>query len=99
MSDQPAIVPGKPVTIWVNGEALEARLGQTIGAAMLAAGRRTVRHTRKAGKPRGLFCAMGTCFDCVVTVNGTPGMRACMTPVETGMRVSTPVRFESLERA
>lgn len=98
MSETLGIVPGKRVTIWVDGQALEAHLGQTVGTAMLAAGKRTLRRTRKAGQPRGLFCAMGTCFDCVVTVNGKPRMRACMTPVEADMQVHTPVQFESLRR-
>jgi len=92
--DRDAILPGAPVTLWVDGRAIEARLGQTVGAALLAQGVRTLRHTRKQGKPRGLFCAMGICYDCVLTVNGKPGVRACMTYVEPGMKVSLPRQFE-----
>ncbi len=89
-----AISPGEPVTLWVDGRAIEARLGQTVGAALLAQGVRVLRHTRKLGRPRGLFCAMGICYDCVLTVNGKPGMRACMTYVAPGMKIGLPRKFE-----
>ncbi|MCC7485223.1 MAG: (2Fe-2S)-binding protein [Burkholderiales bacterium] len=52
---------GEPVTLTVNGQPVRAYLGQSVAAALLAAGHRTLRHTRHAGKPRGLFCAMGAC--------------------------------------
>lgn len=84
---------GGPVTIEVDGEPLEARAGETIATALLADGRRTLRQTRIGGRPRGLFCAMGICFDCIVTVNGQGGVRACMARVEPGLRVMLPSRF------
>ena len=46
------------------------------------------RHT-PTGAPRGIFCGMGVCFDCLVTVDGLAEQRACMTPVRRGMRVQT----------
>ena len=92
------IIAGAAVTLQVDGQPLPARRGQTVAAAMLAAGQRILRHTRKAGKPRGLFCAMGVCFDCVMTINGNAGVRACMTRVEDGMQVSSPVQFKPYER-
>lgn len=70
-----------------NGTPVEAHEGETIGAALLAAGWRTLRHTPRTREPRGLFCAMGVCFDCLVTVDGRPGLRACMTPVRDGLVV------------
>lgn len=93
MKDAATITPGAPVTLWIDGQAIEARLGQTVGAALLAHGVRVLRHTRKQGRPRGLYCAMGICYDCVLTVNGKPGMRACMTYVEAGMKITLPRRF------
>ena len=92
------IVPGASVTLQLDGKPLPARRGQTVAAAMLAAGQRVLRHTRRTGKPRGLFCAMGVCFDCVMTIDGEPGVRACMTKVEEGMRVISPVQFKPYER-
>jgi len=56
-------------------------------AALLAAGRRSTRVTARAGEPRGYFCGMGVCHDCLVTADGLPNVRACMTPVKEGLRV------------
>lgn len=76
------------VLIEVDGEQIAARPGTTVAAALLAAGRRTWRRTAH-GAPRGLFCGMGVCFDCLVTVDGAPDVRACATSVVPGMRVET----------
>ena len=81
----------------MDGQPIEVRAGETIATALLAQGRRTLRHTRVKGRPRGLFCAMGICFDCIVTVNGQSSVRACVTPVEPGMQVSLPTRFVGQE--
>ena len=86
------IAPGEAVTFTVDGVALEARRGQTIAAALYASGCRVFRTTRINGKPRGLDCGMGVCFDCVVKVNGETA-RACIKPVEDGMTVTLPARF------
>ena len=71
-------------TFTLDGEPVEARPGQTVAAALLAAGHRTLRETRVHGRPRGLFCGIGACFDCLVVHNGVPGTRACLTPVAQG---------------
>lgn len=63
------------VWITVDGVDLEGRDGQTIAGVLLGAGRRTWRTT--AGQERGIFCGMGICQDCVLTVNGVEGVRAC----------------------
>ncbi len=98
VNNESKIIPGASVTLQLDGKPLPARRGQTVAAAMLAAGQRVLRHTRHAGKPRGLFCAMGVCFDCVMTIDGKAGVRACMTKVEDGMQVSSPVQFKPYER-
>jgi predicted molibdopterin-dependent oxidoreductase YjgC len=92
------IIPGAIVTLELDGVPLPARRGQTVATAILAAGRRVLRRTRRAGKPRGVFCAMGVCFDCVMTIDGKAGVRACMTKVEDGMDVRSPVQFKAYER-
>ena len=74
--------------IEVDGRPLPAEAGQTVAAALIAAGIVVFRHT-PAGAPRGIFCGMGVCFDCLVTVDGLAEQRACMTPVQRGMRVQT----------
>lgn len=74
--------------IQVDGQALPARHGQTVAAVMIAAGRQIFRWTA-SGAPRGVFCGMGVCFDCIVTIDGMPDQRACVTPALPGMRVDT----------
>jgi len=80
--------------IEVNGQLVPARQGQTIAAVLLSAGRRVWRRTQR-GDPRGLFCGMGVCFECLVTVDGMDGQRACMTLAEPGMQVQMAVGEES----
>ena len=70
-----------------GGREIAAEPGQSIGAALIAAGQRSWRSTRHAGEPRGIFCGIGICFDCLVTVNGRPNQRACLTEVVQGDRV------------
>lgn len=77
------------VTITVDGEPVQARAGDTVAAALVAAGRLALRRTLRGGAPRGVFCGMGICFDCVVRVNGLDGVRSCLTPVAEGMRVES----------
>ena len=77
------------VTITVDGTDVPAMSGETIAAALLAAGIRVNRHTQKLHEPRGLFCAIGQCTDCVMVVNGIPNVKTCVTPVSDGMRVET----------
>ncbi len=63
--------------------------GQTVAAALWAAGERSWRTTRDRGAPRGLFCGIGVCFDCIVTIDGVPNQRACLVPTRPGMVVRT----------
>jgi threonine dehydrogenase-like Zn-dependent dehydrogenase len=76
---------GEAATILVGGRPVECSVGDTVAAALVAAGELTCRLTRQ-GDPRGVFCGMGVCHDCVMTVDGT-AMRTCMTPVRDGLRV------------
>lgn len=78
-------------TIEVDGELVQAYAGESVAAVLAACGRRSFRETDGHRAPRGLFCGMGICFDCLVTVNGEPNVRACMTTVEEGMTVETGV--------
>lgn len=63
--------------------------GQTLGAALMAAGISSWRTTRRRAEPRGLFCGIGVCYDCIVTVDGLRSRRACVTPAHDGQVVST----------
>ncbi|WP_433532254.1 (2Fe-2S)-binding protein [Micromonospora sp. CA-263727] len=75
--------------ILFDGTPLPCRDGWTIGAALTAAGVRSWRTTRHGQRPRGLFCGIGICFDCLVTVNGQPALRACLVPASPGDDVRT----------
>ncbi|WP_158930603.1 FAD-dependent oxidoreductase [Acidisphaera sp. S103] len=84
----PTIRPTGPmISFQFDGQPIDALEGETIAAALSAAGITTLRHTA-SGAPRGVFCGMGACFDCVVTVNGRIGQRACLTPAQDGMQVT-----------
>jgi aerobic-type carbon monoxide dehydrogenase small subunit (CoxS/CutS family) len=72
--------------ITVNGAVIETRAGVPLGA-VLHQHDAVLRHTARRGAPRGIFCGMGVCFDCLVTVDDRPNVRACITPVRDGMRV------------
>lgn len=63
--------------------------GQTVGAALWAHGMRSWRTTRFGGRPRGLFCGIGVCFDCLVEIGGRPDRRACLEPAADGLVVRT----------
>ena len=71
-------------TFSFDGDQITAEPGQSVGAALIAAGYRSWRTTRHQGKPRGVFCGIGICFDCLVVVNGRPNQRACQTEVRDG---------------
>jgi predicted molibdopterin-dependent oxidoreductase YjgC len=77
--------------ITVDGRPIAAIAGEPIAAALLAAGIRKFRVTPRFGSPRGLFCGIGRCTDCVMTVDGRPNVRTCVTPVKDGMIVETQI--------
>lgn len=79
----------RTVTITVDGRPIEALEGEPILAALLAKGIRVNRITKKNHEPRGLFCGIGRCTDCVMVVNGVPNVRTCVTPVAEGMIIET----------
>ena len=83
------VARGPALRITVDGEAVPAYEGESLAAALLAAGRRFTRWTARAGEPRGYFCGMGACHDCLLTVDGRPNVRACMTPVREGLVAET----------
>ena len=78
---------GKNVKIFFEGAEITAEVGEPIAVALLAAGIKDFRLTRKRHEPRGVYCANGRCTDCMMVVNGQSNVRACITPVIEGMRV------------
>lgn len=80
---------GAALTLFVDGRRIEAHAGESIAAVLLVEGSPVLRRSSRLAAPRSVFCGMGVCFECLVTVNGRPNLRACMTPAEEGMRVET----------
>lgn len=78
---------GEKVSFIYNGQVVEGYSNETIAAALHAAGIRELGHSSKLHRPRGLFCAIGNCSSCFMTVNGEPNVRVCVTRVEDGMVV------------
>jgi NADH dehydrogenase/NADH:ubiquinone oxidoreductase subunit G len=70
--------------ITFNGNAIPFEPGETVAAALLAAGIRSWRTNRRESAPRGLFCGIGACYDCLVTINDSPPLRACLAPASDG---------------
>jgi predicted molibdopterin-dependent oxidoreductase YjgC len=81
----------RPLWISVDGERIEGIAGQSLAGVMLAAGRLSWRRTA-SGAPRGVFCGIGACFDCLVTVDGERDVRACRRPAFDGAVVRTQER-------
>lgn len=68
----------------VDGVAVDAVPGQTVAGLLIGLGRQSWRETRREGRPRGVFCGIGVCFDCLVVVNGVPDVRACQRTLAPG---------------
>lgn len=81
------------VAVRFEGRAIAAFEGDNLAAVLLGAGEVVLRHSPVSGAPRGAFCMMGVCFDCLVEIDGIPGQQACMSLVRDGM----DVRRDTLE--
>jgi predicted molibdopterin-dependent oxidoreductase YjgC len=79
----------KEIEIVFDGKKVKAFEGEMIATALMAAGIKTFRYTSKKEEPRGIFCAIGRCTDCVMEVDGVSNVRTCVTPVKAGMIVNT----------
>lgn len=79
----------KVVEFNYDGQTIFGLEGEPIAIALEAAGVMIHRYTKKYHKPRGIFCAIGRCTDCVMVVDGKPNIRTCITPLKEGMTVQT----------
>lgn len=77
------------VTFQFDGQIYEGYEGDTIASALLAHGIRTLRYHEQSGNPRGIYCNIGHCFECRVTVDGTTNIRACLTLIQKNMVVES----------
>lgn len=78
-----------PVVVTIDDVDCEVRAGDSVAAALFASGRRASRTSAVSGAPRGPFCMMGVCFDCLVVIDDVPNQQACMVTVAAGMRIRT----------
>lgn len=84
MSDTHPVRGNESGSVTVDGVVVPVRPGQTVAGVLLGMGRTSWRSTRRDGRPRGVFCGIGVCFDCLVVVNGVPDVRACLRTVTDG---------------
>jgi len=82
------------VEVMFCGEGLRLPQGANLAAALLAAGVDVFRNTPVSGAPRGPFCMMGACFDCLVEIDGTV-RQACMIEVSEGLQITKPHQTEA----
>jgi D-hydroxyproline dehydrogenase subunit gamma len=80
-------VAGETVTSTVDGSSVRALAGDTVAAALFAAGYDHCRTTPVSGAPRAPYCMMGVCFDCLVTIDGVGNRQGCLVRVRDGMKV------------
>lgn len=80
---------GTPLTIIVDGEKIEAYAGETVASAMLTAGKYQMAESDRTSSPKGVFCGIGVCYNCMVTIDGVPDRQACQTEVRDQMVVNT----------
>jgi predicted molibdopterin-dependent oxidoreductase YjgC len=76
------------IDLFFDGRRYAAYAGESIAAALFAAGVKSLRVSPRLNQPRGMFCLMGSCQECLVMVDGRRAL-ACQTPVVTGMHVET----------
>ena len=87
--DAAGVRRGEGFSFRFDDREIQAYHGETVGAALTAAGITAFRVTRRQGRPRGLFCGIGICFDCLVEIDGRANQRACLAPARPGAVVKT----------
>jgi hypothetical protein len=79
------------IAVLIDGSPFEGRQGDSIATVLLLAGKIGCRTSIVSGEPRGPYCMMGVCFECLVRVDGIDGLQACMIPIRSGMRIETSI--------
>jgi predicted molibdopterin-dependent oxidoreductase YjgC len=89
---------GPPVHFTFDGRPLQGSKGETVALALLAAGIVVFRQTPRTASPRGPYCLIGQCFECLVEIDGRANCQACMTMIEEGMRVCSQRGAHGIDR-
>ena len=90
--------PAGDLTIWFDDKPVPARAGDSVAVALLAVGVTVTRTTSISGVPRGPYCMMGACFECLAEVDGQANVQTCMTSVRNGMQVTPQNGTRRLDR-
>ncbi len=86
---------GRVVQFQFDGQSMEGFEGEPIAVALRANGVMIHRYTSRLGHPRGVFCAIGRCTDCVMIVDGQLNVRTCVTPLQEGIKIETQYGIKS----
>jgi len=86
--------PETTVTVFVDDAPLRVAAGDSVAAALLAAGIAVFRAAPRQGSPRGPYCMIGNCYDCLLEIDGMPYRQGCLTTVAEGMRIRRPTEHE-----
>jgi hypothetical protein len=82
---------GKKVQFTFDGQIMEGFEGEPVAVALRNSGVLTHRFTIRRNEPRGVFCAIGRCTDCVMVVDGMPNIRTCVEPLKEGSVIQTQI--------
>lgn len=88
--------PKKTIPFTYDGRPMAGREGDTVAAALHAAGVMKLSESIKKHRPRGFWCAIGNCSSCHMTVDGVPNVKTCVTPLVEGMDVRSQAGRGSL---
>lgn len=98
LPDRGGAVARTPVDVTVDGTPVTAFAGDTVAAALVGAGHARCRTAPVSGAPRGPYCLMGVCFECLVTIDGVGNRQACCIRIEPGMVIETQTGLRSAVR-
>jgi len=93
--NQQKLKRGKPILITVNQKKVTAYEGELVSTVLHCEGIRVFQRKQKSGKPSGIYCGMGICYECLVIINGVPNILAFQTPVANRMIISTDIAVPS----
>lgn len=88
-SKPPLVNRGKSIHVEINGKKVIAYEGELVSTVLQAEGISVFNHKHKTGKPSGIYCSMGVCYECLVTVDNVPNIRACQTFIRDHMVIQT----------
>ena len=83
------LVRGNQISVTINNMPVIAYEGELVSTVLLEEGIHVFQIKHKSGNPSGIYCGMGICYECLVTIDGVPNTRACQTSVAEGMIIET----------